>query len=160
VGGKFLDREIEEPFSSSGRGRRKRSCERTCLEGAERRKNLGIFPEFKEQLKAIGDTIMTTLNGLTRLWDAFIQTIRGRTKKLKFNSLWEECIQEETRVASREALLARDDDQALDTHTKRGREKPYFQKETHKESQLPNKFNNKESHPRRFKKKGHRRERD
>jgi hypothetical protein len=34
--------------------------------------------EFKEQLEAIGDTIdkdeliMTTLNGLTRPWDAFI----------------------------------------------------------------------------------------
>jgi hypothetical protein len=108
----------------------------------------------------IGDTIdedeliMTSLNGLTRPWDAFIQTICAIMKKLKFDSLWEECIQEETRVANREVLLARDDDQALDTHTKRGRKKPYFQKETHKESQPPNKFNNKESHPRRFQKKG------
>jgi hypothetical protein len=37
--------------------------------------------QFKEQLEAIGDNldedelIMTTLNGLTRPWDAFIQTI-------------------------------------------------------------------------------------
>jgi hypothetical protein len=75
-------------------------------------------------------------------------------EKLKFDSLWEECIQEERRVANREALLARDDDQALATHTKRGRKKPCFQKETHNESQPPNKFNNKESHPRRFRKKG------
>jgi hypothetical protein len=122
--------------------------------------------EFKEQLEAIGDTIdedeliMMTLNGLTRPWDEFIQTICARMEKLKFDSLWEECIQEETRVANREALLARDDDQALATHTKRGRKKPYFQKETHKEPQPPNKFNNKESHPRRFQKKGQRRERD
>jgi hypothetical protein len=122
--------------------------------------------EFKEQLEAIGDTIdedeliMTALNGLTRPWDAFIQTICARTEKLKFDRLWEECIQEETRVANREALLARDDDQALATHTKRGRKKPYFQKETHKEPQPPNKFNNKESHPRRFQKRGQRRERD
>jgi hypothetical protein len=103
---------------------------------------------------------MTALNGLTRPWDAFIQTICARTEKLKFDSLWEECIQEETRVANHEALLARDDDQALATHTKVGRKKPYFQKETHKEPQQSNKFNHKESHPRRFRKKGQRKERD
>jgi hypothetical protein len=75
---------------------------------------------------------MMALNGLTRPWDAFIQMICARMEKLKFDSLWEECIQEETRVVNREALLARDDDQALATHTKGGRKKPYFQKETHK----------------------------
>jgi hypothetical protein len=58
---------------------------------------------------------MTTLNGLTRPWDAFIQTICTRMKKLKFDSLWEECIQEETTIANREALLSRDEDQALAT---------------------------------------------
>jgi hypothetical protein len=116
--------------------------------------------QFKEQLEAIGDTIdedeliMMALNGLTRPWDAFIQMICARTEKLKFDRLWEECIQEETRVANREALLARDEDQALATHTKGGRKKSYFQKETYKESQPQNKFNNKESHPRRFQKKG------
>jgi hypothetical protein len=104
----------------------------------------------------IGDTIdkdkliMMALNGLTRPWDAFIQMICARMEKLKFDSLWEECNQEETRVANYEALLARDDDQALATHTKRGRKKTYFQKETHKYPQPSNKFNNKESHPRRF----------
>jgi hypothetical protein len=47
---------------------------------------------FKEQLEAIGDTIdedeliTTALNGLTRPWDAFIQTICARTEKLKFDS--------------------------------------------------------------------------
>jgi hypothetical protein len=80
--------------------------------------------EFKEQLEVIGDTIdedeliMMAINGLTRPWDAFIQTICARTEKLKFDSLWEECIQEKTRVVNREVLLARDDDQALATHTK------------------------------------------
>jgi hypothetical protein len=103
---------------------------------------------------------MTSLNGLTRPWDAFIQTICARKEKLKFDSLWEECIQEETRVTNREALLARDDDQALATHTKGGRKKPYFQNETHKEPQQSNKFNHKESHLRRFQKKGQRKERD
>jgi hypothetical protein len=122
--------------------------------------------EFKEQLEVIGDTIdedkliMMALNGLTRPWDAFIQMICARMEKLKFDSLWEERIQEETRVANREVLLERDDDQALATHTKGGRKKPYFQKETHKEPQQSNKFNHKESHPRRFQKKGQRKERD
>jgi hypothetical protein len=122
--------------------------------------------EFKEQLEAIGDTIdedeliMTALNGLTRPWDAFIQTICARKEKLKFDSLWEEYIQEETRVANWEALLGKDDDQALATHTKGGRKKPYFQKETHKEPQQSNKFNHKESHPRRLQRKGQRKERD
>jgi hypothetical protein len=52
--------------------------------------------QFKEQLEAIGDNldeyelIMTTLNGLTRPWDAFIQTICARKEKLQFDSLWEE----------------------------------------------------------------------
>jgi hypothetical protein len=116
--------------------------------------------EFKEQLEAIGDTIdedeiiMTTLNGLTRPWNAFIQTICARMEKLKFDHLWEECIQEETGVANHEVLLAIDDDQSLLNHTKRGRKKPYFQKETHKEPQPTNKFNNKESHPKRFQKRG------
>jgi hypothetical protein len=95
---------------------------------------------------------MTALNGLIRPWDAFIQTICAIKEKLKFDSLWEECIQEETRVMNREALLARDDDQALATHTKGGKKKPYFQKETHKEPQQSNIFNHKESHPRRFQK--------
>jgi hypothetical protein len=88
--------------------------------------------QFKEQLEVIRDAIeehkliMTTLNGLTIPWDAFIQTICAITEKLKFDGLWEECIQEETRVANREALLARDEDQSLATHTKGGRNKSYF----------------------------------
>jgi hypothetical protein len=91
---------------------------------------------------------MTALNGLTRPWDAFIQTICARKEKLQFDSLWEECIQEESRVANREALLSRDEDQALATHIKGGRKKSYFQKETHKESHPQNKFIHKESQPR------------
>jgi CRISPR/Cas system CSM-associated protein Csm2 small subunit len=49
--------------------------------------------QFKEQLEEIGDKIdeyelmMTTLNGLARPWDAFIQTICARKEKLQFDSL-------------------------------------------------------------------------
>jgi hypothetical protein len=49
--------------------------------------------QFKEQIKAIGDSIegeemvMTTLNGLPRSWDAFIQGICSRKKLPKFSRL-------------------------------------------------------------------------
>ena len=62
--------------------------------------------QLKEQIEVIEDTIdedeliITTLNGLTRPWDAFIQTICARKEKLQFDSVWEECIQEESRVAN------------------------------------------------------------
>jgi hypothetical protein len=88
--------------------------------------------QFKEQLEAIRDTIyegeliMMALNGLSIPWDAFIQTIFSRKEKLKFDILWEECIQEESRVANQEALLSRDEDQALATYTKGGINKSYF----------------------------------
>jgi hypothetical protein len=74
---------------------------------------------------------MTTLNGLTRPWDAFIQTICARKEKIQFDSLWEECIQEEARVANQVAILLRDEDQALDSHAKGKEKKSHFQKETH-----------------------------
>jgi hypothetical protein len=125
--------------------------------------------QFKEQIEEIGDTldeyelIMTTLNGLTRPWDAFIQTICARKEKLQFDSLWEECDQEETRVDNREEVLLRDEDQDLYAHAKGGKRRYHFKKETHlhKVSHSPNIFIHKESHPpRRFQKfqKGQRRE--
>ena len=36
------------------------------------------------------------------------QTIYARKEKLHFDSLWEECVQEEARVANREVVLLRD----------------------------------------------------
>ena len=101
--------------------------------------------QFKEQLEAIEDKIdeielvMTALNGITRPWDSFIQTICARKESLKFDILWEECVQEETRVAKREALL-REDDHALATYTRIRKGKHHFKKETHKGSYPPKKF--------------------
>jgi hypothetical protein len=71
---------------------------------------------------------MTALNGLKKLWDAFIQTICARKEKLQFDSLWEECVQEEARVANREAILLRGHNQALSTHTKGGKRRSHFNK--------------------------------
>ena len=51
---------------------------------------------------------------------------------MKFDIVWEDCIQEEARVANKEALL-REDDQALATHTNR-RKQSNFKKSNHKPS--------------------------
>jgi hypothetical protein len=61
--------------------------------------------QIKEQIEAIGDSVegeemvMTTLNGLPRSWDAFIQGICSRKKLPKFSRLWEDCNQEEARTS-------------------------------------------------------------
>ena len=44
------------------------------------------------------EIVITTLNGLPRSWDSFIQGICARKKLVKFIRLWEECSQEEARV--------------------------------------------------------------
>jgi hypothetical protein len=94
--------------------------------------------QIKEQIEAIGDTIegeemvMTTLNGLPRSWDAFIQGICSRKKLPKFTRLWEDCNQEEARTTAREEKMV-DEDQALAAHTRKGKNK--------KDHSLPKKFN-------------------
>ena len=101
--------------------------------------------QFKVQLEDIGDTldedelVMTSLNGLTRPQDSFIQTMCARKESMKFDIVWEDCIQEEARVANREALL-KEYDQSLDTNTKKLRSQPNFKKGNHKESQPPRRF--------------------
>ena len=64
-----------------------------------------------------------------------------------FEVLWEECIQEETRVENREALL-KEDYQALATHTKRRRSQSNFKRRNFKESQPPRRIQRRrENHP-------------
>ena len=73
---------------------------------------------IKEQLEAIdeevenAEIVMTTLNGVAISWDSFIQGICARKKLVKFNKLWEECSQEEARIAAREEKMG-SEDQAL-----------------------------------------------
>ena len=61
---------------------------------------------IKEQLEAVDEEVenaeieKTTLNGLPRTWDSFIQGIYARKKLVMFSRLWEECSQEEARIAS------------------------------------------------------------
>ena len=62
---------------------------------------------IKEQMEAIGDmveeaeVVVTTLNGLPRDWESFIIGICARRNLIKFNRLWEECVQEEGRIDNR-----------------------------------------------------------
>src|SRR5713101_5752300 len=70
---------------------------------------------------------MTTLNGLPRSWDSFIQGIYARKKLVKFSRLWEECSQEEARIAAREEKMG-SEDQALIVHSKNGRRNPHYSK--------------------------------
>ena len=101
---------------------------RAQLKGTKMRKGESIQDyftrgsQFREQLCYIGDTLdeddilMNALNCLTRLWESFIHTLCARKESMKFDIVWEYCIQEEARVANKEALL-REDDQDLAIHT-------------------------------------------
>ena len=63
--------------------------------------------QIKEQLESVdeevenAEIVITTLNGLPRSWDSFIQGIYARKKLVKFSRLWEEFSQEEAWVAAR-----------------------------------------------------------
>ena len=70
---------------------------------------------------------MTTLNGLPRSWDAFIQGICARKKLVKFSRLWEEYSQEEARIAAREEKMG-SEYQALTAHSKKERRKHHYSK--------------------------------
>ena len=79
--------------------------------------------QFKEQLDAIEDSldddelVITALNGINRPWDSFMQTMCSIKESMKFDIVWEDCIQGESRVANREYLL-KEYDKVLATRTK------------------------------------------
>ena len=73
------------------------------------------------------EIVMTTLNGLPRSWDSFIQGIYARNKLVKFNRLWEEFSQEEARIEAREENMG-NEDQALTVHSKRARRNHHHSK--------------------------------
>ena len=90
--------------------------------------------QIKEQLEVVdeevenADIVMTTLNGLPRSWDSFIQGIYARKKLVKFSRLWKECSQEEARIAVRQENMG-SEDQALTVHSKKGRRiNPHYSK--------------------------------
>ena len=73
---------------------------------------------------------MTTLNGLPRSWDSFIQGICARRNLVTFSRLWEEFSQEEARIVSREEKMG-SEDQDLTVHSKKGRREKHHHQGKH-----------------------------
>ena len=92
--------------------------------------------QIKEQLEAMdeevenAEIVMNTLNGLPRSWDSFIQGIYARNKLVKLSILWEECSQEEARIASREEKMG-SEDQALTIHSKSSKRRSHGSRGKH-----------------------------
>ena len=76
------------------------------------------------------EIVMTTLNGLPRSWDSFIQGICARKKLVKFSRLWEECSQEEAQIEAREENMG-SEDQSLTVHSKKGRRENHHHQGKH-----------------------------
>ena len=66
------------------------------------------------------EIVTTTLNGLPRSWDSFIQGICARRKLVTFSRLWEECSQEEAQIVSHEEKMGIEY-QALIVHSKKSK---------------------------------------
>ena len=62
---------------------------------------------------------MTTLNGLPRSWDSFIQGICARRRLISFNRLWEECTQEEAQLITREEKMGATEYKSIIVHIRR-----------------------------------------
>ena len=96
---------------------------------------------LKEKLKAVekevdnAEIVMTTLNGLPRSWDSFIQGICAKRNLVTFSRLWEECSQEEAQIAAREEKM-RSEDQALTVHSKKNRRDYHHSKGKHPHSRI------------------------
>jgi hypothetical protein len=88
--------------------------------------------QIREQLEAIEDTVeeakvvMNTLNGLPRSFESFIQGICSRRNLTSFSRLWEDCTEEEARLAAREEKLGDDENQSLAAHARKERERKRF----------------------------------
>ena len=82
--------------------------------------------QIKEQLEVVDEEVenveivMTTLNGLPRTWDSFIQGIYARKKLVKFSKLWEEFSQEENMGSEDQALIAHNKKTRRDDHHSKG----------------------------------------
>jgi hypothetical protein len=88
--------------------------------------------QIKDQLAAIGDLVddaelvTTTLNGFPFSWDLFVQGICARSKLPKFDKLWLDCTQEESKLISKSQKANGDENQALVAHVKKRKERGEF----------------------------------
>jgi hypothetical protein len=66
------------------------------------------------------ELVMITLNGIPSHWEPFIQSISGQSKFPKFDGLWADCTQEETRLVARGMQCSHhDENQSLATHARK-----------------------------------------
>jgi hypothetical protein len=85
--------------------------------------------QIKDQLAAVGDLVgdaelvTKNLNGFPSSWDAFVQGICARRKLPKFDKLWTNCVQEESRLTSKMKKTNDEENQALTTHVKKRKER-------------------------------------
>ena len=85
--------------------------------------------QLRDHLAAIEDPVndkelvTITLNGLPTSWEPFIQGVCARDKLPSFDKLWADCVQEESRLISRNNLQRPVDnvEQALASHTQKGK---------------------------------------
>jgi hypothetical protein len=83
--------------------------------------------QIQDQLVVIGEVVLdaklvnVALNGLTKSWEPFIMGISPREKLPKWERLWDDCIQEETRRESRTSKQGGDENLALINKTKKGK---------------------------------------
>jgi hypothetical protein len=78
--------------------------------------------------------VNVALNGFPESWEPFVQGICAREKLPPFDRLWINCIQEEARIELRNKQRGSDDEnQALATHARKGKEKVQ-QRERHLQS--------------------------
>jgi hypothetical protein len=81
--------------------------------------------QIKDQLATIGDSVedvelvTTTPNGFPPSWDPFVQGICARRKLPKFDKLWSNCTQEESRLISKTQKTNEDENQALAAQVKK-----------------------------------------
>jgi hypothetical protein len=69
------------------------------------------------------ELVTTTLNGFPSSWDPFVQGICARCKFPKFDKLWSDCTQEESKLISKSQKENDDENQALAAHVKKRKER-------------------------------------
>jgi hypothetical protein len=67
--------------------------------------------------------VTTILNGFPSSWDTFVQGICARRKFPKFDKLWTDCTQEESRLISKSNKTNNEENQDLVAHVKKGEKK-------------------------------------
>jgi hypothetical protein len=69
------------------------------------------------------ELVTTTLSGFPSSWNPFVQGICARSKLPKFDKLWSNCTQEESRLISKSQKENNDENQALVAHVKKRKER-------------------------------------